>query len=60
MTVYTGLYYSYIEQEKYKQAEQLLNDVDRLIPTYKYSQAKGWINQVILIVMIISLYKACI
>ncbi len=41
MTVYTGLYYSYIEQEKYKQAEQLLNDVDRLIPTYKYSQAKG-------------------
>ena len=31
MTVYTGLYYSYIEQEKYKQAEQLLNDVDRLI-----------------------------
>ncbi|MDU6286913.1 MAG: poly-beta-1,6 N-acetyl-D-glucosamine export porin PgaA, partial [Acinetobacter sp.] len=41
MTVYTGLYYSYIEQEKYKQAEQLLNEVDRLIPTYKYSQAKG-------------------
>ncbi|KQE82102.1 poly-beta-1,6 N-acetyl-D-glucosamine export porin PgaA [Acinetobacter pittii] len=41
MTVYTGLYYSYIEQEKYKQAEQLLNDVDRLIPTYTYSQAKG-------------------
>ncbi|OOS62640.1 poly-beta-1,6 N-acetyl-D-glucosamine export porin PgaA [Acinetobacter pittii] len=41
MTVYTVLYYSYIEQEKYKQAEQLLNDVDRLIPTYKYSQAKG-------------------
>jgi Tfp pilus assembly protein PilF len=41
MTVYTGLYYSYIEQEKYKQAEQLLSEVDRLIPTYKYSQAKG-------------------
>lgn len=41
MTVYTGLYYSYIEQEKYEQAEQLLSDVDRLIPTYKYSQAKG-------------------
>lgn len=40
MTVYTGLYYSYIEQEKYKQADQLLNDVDRLIPMYKYSQAK--------------------
>lgn len=41
MTVYTGLYYSYIEQEKYKEAEQLLAEVDRLIPTYKYSQAKG-------------------
>ncbi len=37
MTVYTGLYYSYIEQEKYKEAEQLLAEVDRLIPTYKYS-----------------------
>ncbi len=31
MTVYTGLYYSYIEQEKYKEAEQLLAEVDRLI-----------------------------
>lgn len=41
MTVYTGLYYSYIEQEKYKQAEQLLKEVDRLVPMYKYSQAKG-------------------
>ncbi|WP_309949203.1 poly-beta-1,6 N-acetyl-D-glucosamine export porin PgaA [Acinetobacter calcoaceticus] len=41
MTVYTGLYYSYIEQEKYKEAEQLLKEVDRLVPMYKYSQAKG-------------------
>lgn len=41
MIVYTGLYYSYIEQEKYKEAEQLLAKVDHLIPTYKYSQAKG-------------------
>ncbi|MGE8551613.1 MAG: poly-beta-1,6 N-acetyl-D-glucosamine export porin PgaA, partial [Acinetobacter calcoaceticus] len=41
MTVYTGLYYSYIEQEKYKQAEQFLSEVDRLVPMYKYSQAKG-------------------
>lgn len=41
MILYTGLYYSYIEQEKYKEAEQLLAKVDHLIPTYKYSQAKG-------------------
>ncbi|PJG68237.1 poly-beta-1,6 N-acetyl-D-glucosamine export porin PgaA [Acinetobacter seifertii] len=41
MIVYSGLYYSYIEQEKYKEAEQLLTEVDHLIPTYKYSQAKG-------------------
>lgn len=41
MIVYSGLYYSYIEQEKYKEAEQLLAKVDHLIPTYKYSQAKG-------------------
>ncbi|MEB3863758.1 poly-beta-1,6 N-acetyl-D-glucosamine export porin PgaA [Acinetobacter sp. IK31] len=41
MTVYTGLYYSYIEQEKYKEAEQFLGEVDRLVPMYKYSQAKG-------------------
>lgn len=41
MTVYTGLYYSYIEQEKYKQAEQFLSEVDQLVPMYKYSQAKG-------------------
>ncbi|WP_151743184.1 poly-beta-1,6 N-acetyl-D-glucosamine export porin PgaA [Acinetobacter calcoaceticus] len=41
MTVYTGLYYSDIEQEKYKQAEQFLSEVDQLVPMYKYSQAKG-------------------
>lgn len=41
MTIYTGLYYSYIEQEKYKQAEQFLSEVDQLVPMYKYSQAKG-------------------
>ncbi|KHO16160.1 biofilm synthesis protein [Acinetobacter baumannii] len=41
MIVYSGLYYSYIEQEKYKEAQQLLAKVDHLIPTYKYSQAKG-------------------
>ena len=41
MTLYTGLYYAYIEQGKYAQAEKLLKDIDRLIPTFKYSQAKG-------------------
>ncbi|GAA5560981.1 poly-beta-1,6-N-acetyl-D-glucosamine export protein [Acinetobacter schindleri] len=41
MIVYSGLYYSYIEQEKYKEAQQLLAKIDHLIPTYKYSQAKG-------------------
>lgn len=41
MEVYSGLYYSYIEQEKFKQADQLIKDVDHLIPTYHYSNAKG-------------------
>lgn len=39
--VYSGLYYSYIEQEKYQQANQLIKDVDHLIPTYHYSNVKG-------------------
>ncbi|KAA8734363.1 poly-beta-1,6 N-acetyl-D-glucosamine export porin PgaA [Acinetobacter qingfengensis] len=41
MTVYSGLYYSYIEQEKYQQAQQFIQKVDRLIPVYQYSAAKG-------------------
>lgn len=41
MEVYSGLYYSYIEQEKFQQADQLIKDVDHLIPTYHYSNVKG-------------------
>lgn len=41
MTVYSSLYYSLIEQEKYEQANQLIHDIDRLLPTFQYSQAKG-------------------
>ncbi|NHB57149.1 poly-beta-1,6 N-acetyl-D-glucosamine export porin PgaA [Acinetobacter sp. 194] len=41
MKLYTALYYSLIEQEKYKEANQLVNDIDKLLPTYQYSEAKG-------------------
>lgn len=40
-TVYAGLYYAYIEQEKFKQADQLIQDMDRQLPRYRYSEAKG-------------------
>lgn len=39
--LYSSLYYSLIEQEKYKEANQLIADIDKLIPTYQYSEAKG-------------------
>lgn len=39
--VYAGLYYSLIEQEKFKQADQLIVQMDHLLPTFKYSNAKG-------------------
>ena len=39
--VYAGLYYSLIEQEKFKQADQLITEMDQLLPTFSYSNAKG-------------------
>lgn len=39
--VYSGLYYSYLEQEKYKSADLLAQQIDTLIPTFRYSHAKG-------------------
>ncbi len=39
--VYSGIYYSLIEQEKFKEANQLLLDMDKLLPTFQYSNAKG-------------------
>jgi poly-beta-1,6 N-acetyl-D-glucosamine export porin PgaA len=39
--VYAGLYYSLVEQEKFKQADQLIVQMDHLLPTFIYSQAKG-------------------
>ena len=39
--VYAGLYYSLIEQEKFKQADQLIVQMDHLLPTFSYSAAKG-------------------
>ncbi|HJF27900.1 MAG TPA: poly-beta-1,6 N-acetyl-D-glucosamine export porin PgaA [Acinetobacter lwoffii] len=39
--VYAGLYYSLIEQEKFKQADQLIVQMDHLLPTFNYSAAKG-------------------
>ncbi|WP_171490560.1 poly-beta-1,6 N-acetyl-D-glucosamine export porin PgaA [Acinetobacter suaedae] len=45
--VYTGLYYSYIEQEEYFLAEKLLSDLDHQLPRLQYSDAKGsnpWVH----------------
>lgn len=45
--VYTGLYYSYIEQEKYQAAETLLKDIEPQLPTLQYSEVKGgqpWVH----------------
>ncbi len=39
--VYSGIYYALIEQEKFKEANQLLLDMDKLLPTFQYSNAKG-------------------
>lgn len=41
MSVYSAFYYSLIEQEKYDQANQLIHEIDHLLPTFQYSQAKG-------------------
>lgn len=41
MNVYTSLYYALIEQEKYKEANALIQDIDSKIPTFQYSLAKG-------------------
>ncbi|ENX41017.1 poly-beta-1,6 N-acetyl-D-glucosamine export porin PgaA [Acinetobacter sp. NIPH 2100] len=41
ISLYTSLYYSLIEQEKYKEAHALVIVIDELIPTYEYSEAKG-------------------
>ena len=40
-SVYAGLYYAYIEQEKFKQANQLFQEMDKTLPTFSYSDAKG-------------------
>lgn len=39
--VYANLYFSLIEQEKFKLANQLIKDMDGLLPTFKHSDAKG-------------------
>lgn len=39
--VYQGLYYSLIEQEKFAEADQLIDVMDKQLPTYQYSDAKG-------------------
>ena len=39
--VYAGLYFSLIEQEKFKEADQLLLVMDKQLPTFRYSNAKG-------------------
>jgi biofilm PGA synthesis protein PgaA len=39
--VYAGLYYALIEQEKFDQAHDLIEQMDRLLPRFRYSDAKG-------------------
>lgn len=41
MSLYSSLYYALIDQEKYTEAQKLIKDVDKLIPTFQYSLAKG-------------------
>lgn len=41
INVYTSLYYALIAQEKYKQANALIKDIDSKTPTFQYSLAKG-------------------
>ena len=41
MSVYSGLYFSYIEQGKYQQANKLLRKIDSQIALYRYSNALG-------------------
>ena len=39
--VYSSLYYALIEQEKFNQANQVILAMDKLLPTFRYSSAKG-------------------
>ncbi|WP_254592190.1 poly-beta-1,6 N-acetyl-D-glucosamine export porin PgaA [Acinetobacter bouvetii] len=39
--LYEGLYYAFIEQEKFQSANQLLQEMDKALPTFQYSNAKG-------------------
>nr|WP_174505423.1 poly-beta-1,6 N-acetyl-D-glucosamine export porin PgaA [Acinetobacter sp. Marseille-Q1620] len=41
MNVYSGLYYALLEQNKYQESNQLIIDLDKRLPIYKYSNAKG-------------------
>ncbi|WP_445115368.1 poly-beta-1,6 N-acetyl-D-glucosamine export porin PgaA [Acinetobacter sp. WZC-1] len=40
-SVYSGLYYSLIEQDRYKEANQLIQQMDKLLPVFRYSEARG-------------------
>ncbi|MFW1665451.1 poly-beta-1,6 N-acetyl-D-glucosamine export porin PgaA [Acinetobacter ursingii] len=40
-SVYSGLYYALIEQEKFDEANKLIQEMDHLLPTFRYSAAKG-------------------
>ncbi|WP_227504155.1 poly-beta-1,6 N-acetyl-D-glucosamine export porin PgaA [Acinetobacter sp. HR7] len=44
--VYAGLYYSLIEQEKFKAADALIEEMDQRLPVYFYSSAKGVDRQI--------------
>ncbi|MFC3901884.1 poly-beta-1,6 N-acetyl-D-glucosamine export porin PgaA [Acinetobacter marinus] len=40
-SAYSGLYYALIEQEKFKEAEQMLEKLDQILPKKQYSDAAG-------------------
>lgn len=44
--VYAGLYYSLIEQEKFKAADALIKEMDERLPVFFYSDAKGTDRQI--------------
>ena len=39
--LFSGLYYSLIEQEKFAEANTLIQRMENELPKYRYSQAKG-------------------
>jgi pentatricopeptide repeat protein len=39
--VYSALYYAYLEQEKFEEANNLIDEMEHQLRRYQYSQVKG-------------------